>query len=200
MRASKSTVSVCACRRRAGNGSNAWPTAMAGRPATPARAWLRRDSGERSSPSSIPGLAGGAAGLHPRSSLAVWEVILLLRSYKSDAAAVARHLRWPQAKVQAPQLCGGVSARDRCGAGGNEATDYPALRRMLPQAAEFCSCQEGQNLTCSDCCLTSISRRMWRWPAPPQPRNSRSFDGGVGGWELLGQADAACRVRPPLRN
>ena len=35
------------------------------------------------------------------SSLAVWEVMLLIRSYKSDAAAVARHLRWPQAKVLA---------------------------------------------------------------------------------------------------
>src|SRR5271165_3743801 len=35
------------------------------------------------------------------SSLAVWEVILLLRSYKGDVAAVAKHLRWPQAKVQA---------------------------------------------------------------------------------------------------
>src|SRR5664279_3775636 len=35
------------------------------------------------------------------SSLAVWEVMLLARSYKSDLASVAQHLRWPQAKVQA---------------------------------------------------------------------------------------------------
>jgi hypothetical protein len=31
------------------------------------------------------------------SSLAVWEVMLLLRSYNGDIAAVAKHLRWPPA-------------------------------------------------------------------------------------------------------
>src|SRR5208337_1580165 len=35
------------------------------------------------------------------SSLAVWEVLLLVRSYKGELAAVAGHLRWPQTKVQA---------------------------------------------------------------------------------------------------
>ena len=35
------------------------------------------------------------------STLAVWEVILLLRSYKGNIAAVAKHLRWPEAKVRA---------------------------------------------------------------------------------------------------
>src|SRR6266568_7817155 len=30
------------------------------------------------------------------STLAVWEVMLLVRSYKGDAAAVARHLKWPE--------------------------------------------------------------------------------------------------------
>src|SRR5277367_1521062 len=35
------------------------------------------------------------------STLAVWEVMLLFRSYKQDASAVAKHLRWPEAKVQA---------------------------------------------------------------------------------------------------
>src|SRR5437660_3185623 len=35
------------------------------------------------------------------SSLAVWEVVLLLRSYKGNASAVAKHLRWPASKVQA---------------------------------------------------------------------------------------------------
>src|SRR6266702_761654 len=34
------------------------------------------------------------------SSLAVWEIVLLLRAYKGDVAAVANHLRWPAAKVQ----------------------------------------------------------------------------------------------------
>jgi hypothetical protein len=35
------------------------------------------------------------------STLAVWEVMFLLRSYKGNAAAVAKHLRWPEAKVRA---------------------------------------------------------------------------------------------------
>src|SRR5271165_2778034 len=35
------------------------------------------------------------------STLAVWEVVLLLRSYKNGAAAVAKHLTWPEAKVRA---------------------------------------------------------------------------------------------------
>src|ERR1700682_2565746 len=35
------------------------------------------------------------------STLAVWEVMLLVRGYKTDASAVARHLRWPELRVQA---------------------------------------------------------------------------------------------------
>ncbi len=72
------------------------------------------------------------------SSLAVWEVMLLLHSYKGDVAAVAKHLRWPLAKVQAavnyaeafPEEIAEVLAE-------NDATDFTTLKRMLPQAAEF---------------------------------------------------------------
>ncbi len=72
------------------------------------------------------------------SSLAVWEVILLLRSYKSDAAAVARHLRWPQVKVQAAANYAEAFPREIDTAlEENEAMDFPALRSLLPQAAEF---------------------------------------------------------------
>src|SRR3984885_14285599 len=35
------------------------------------------------------------------STLAVWEIMLLVRSYKGDAAAVAKHLAWQTPKVQA---------------------------------------------------------------------------------------------------
>ncbi len=35
------------------------------------------------------------------STLAVWEVMLLVYSYKKDVSAVARHLKWPEVKVQA---------------------------------------------------------------------------------------------------
>src|SRR5947207_15465645 len=35
------------------------------------------------------------------STLAVWEILFLVRSYKENVAAVARHLHWPDAKVKA---------------------------------------------------------------------------------------------------
>src|SRR5450755_1199240 len=35
------------------------------------------------------------------STLAVWELVFLIRSYHGDVAAVAKHLRWPEAKVRA---------------------------------------------------------------------------------------------------
>src|SRR5437764_13874188 len=34
-------------------------------------------------------------------TLAVWEIMLLLRSYKNNALMAARHLEWPKTKVQA---------------------------------------------------------------------------------------------------
>ena len=74
------------------------------------------------------------------STLAVWEVMVLLRSYKADTSAVARHLRWPEAKVQAgvnyaqafPEEINEAMAE-------NDATDFEVLKRMLPQAVEFAS-------------------------------------------------------------
>jgi hypothetical protein len=72
------------------------------------------------------------------STLAVWEVMLLAHSYKKNVSAVARHLKWPEAKVQAavnyseafPEEINEAMAE-------NEATDFEMLKRMLPQAAEF---------------------------------------------------------------
>jgi hypothetical protein len=72
------------------------------------------------------------------SSLAVWEVMLLIRSYKSDAAAVARHLRWPQAKVSAASNYAEAFPQEiETALAENEMTDFLALKRLLPQAAEF---------------------------------------------------------------
>jgi len=81
--------------------------------------------------------AGRQASLQG-STLAVWEVMLLVHSYKEDVSAVAGHLQWPEAKVQAavnyaeafPEEINEAMAE-------NEATDFEALKRMLPQAAEF---------------------------------------------------------------
>jgi len=72
------------------------------------------------------------------STLAVWEVMMLARSYGGNAVAVARHLRWPEAKVTAafnyaeafPDEIGAAIAE-------NDATDFTAMSRLLPQAREF---------------------------------------------------------------
>jgi hypothetical protein len=72
------------------------------------------------------------------SSLAIWEVILLLRSYKGNIKDVAKHLNWPEAKVRAalnyseafPGEVNELLAE-------NDSTDFDSLKRMLPQAVDF---------------------------------------------------------------
>ena len=69
------------------------------------------------------------------STLAVWEVAFLLRSYRGSVAALAKHLRWPEAKVRAavnyaeafPEEIGEAIAE-------NDSADFKKLKRMLPQA------------------------------------------------------------------
>ncbi len=72
------------------------------------------------------------------STLAVWEIILLLRSYQNDPEAVARHLQWPETKVLAAVNYAGAFAEEIEEAiAENDAVDLEALKRMLPQASEF---------------------------------------------------------------
>jgi uncharacterized protein (DUF433 family) len=74
------------------------------------------------------------------STLAVWEVMLLLRSYKADVSAVARHLRWPEAKVQAAvNYAAAFPEEIEEALSENDAVDIETLKRMLPQAVEFVS-------------------------------------------------------------
>ena len=69
------------------------------------------------------------------STLAVWEVVLLLRSYNESVAAVAKHLRWPEAKVRAAlNYAEAFSQEIEEALAENEAVDFVALKRMLPQA------------------------------------------------------------------
>jgi hypothetical protein len=82
--------------------------------------------------------AAGRQACIQGSSLAVWEVMLLVRSFKADLAVVARHLRWPLAKVQAAvNYADAFPAEIDEALAENEAMDFTALKRMLPQAAEF---------------------------------------------------------------
>jgi len=74
------------------------------------------------------------------STLAVWEVMLLVRSYKTDASAVARYLRWPEAKVQAAvNYAKAFPEEIKEAIAENDSINFDALKRMLPQAAEFVS-------------------------------------------------------------
>ena len=72
------------------------------------------------------------------STLAVWEVMLLVHSYKKDVTAVAAHLKWPEVKVQAAvHYAEALSEEINAATAENEATNFQTLKRMLPQAIEF---------------------------------------------------------------
>lgn len=72
------------------------------------------------------------------SSLAVWEVVLLVRSYKGDASAVAKQLEWPDSKVQAAINYAKTFPEEvERALAENADTDFESLKRMLPQASEF---------------------------------------------------------------
>lgn len=72
------------------------------------------------------------------STLAVWEVMLLVHGYKKDVSGVARHLRWPEVKVQAAvNYAGAFPGEINEAMAENDATDFQTVKRMLPQATEF---------------------------------------------------------------
>lgn len=79
--------------------------------------------------------AAGRQAYIQGSSLAVWEVVLLVRSYKDDVGAVSRHLQWPEAKVQAAiNYAEALPDEIELALSENAATDFKALKRMLPSA------------------------------------------------------------------
>jgi len=72
------------------------------------------------------------------SSLAVWEVMLIVRAYKGDAERAARHLGWPEAKVRAAMHYAEAFPDEiREAIQENEAVRFEVLQRMLPAAEEF---------------------------------------------------------------
>jgi hypothetical protein len=74
------------------------------------------------------------------SSLAVWEVMLLVRSYQENIRSAAAHLEWPQAKVQAAVHYAEAFPNEiNLAIVENEATDFDLLKRMLPQTSKFSS-------------------------------------------------------------
>src|SRR5215469_6395368 len=72
------------------------------------------------------------------STLAVWEVIFLLRSYRGNVAALAKHLHWPEAKVRSALSYSEAYPEEINEAiADNDSTDFERLKRMLPQAVDF---------------------------------------------------------------
>jgi hypothetical protein len=84
--------------------------------------------------------AAGRQAYVQGSTLAVWEVLLLVQSYEADLLAVAKHLQWPEGKVQAAVNYAKAFLEEIEEAlSENAAADLEALKRMLPQATEFVS-------------------------------------------------------------
>jgi hypothetical protein len=81
---------------------------------------------------------GGRQAYIQGSTLAVWEVLLLLRSYRGNVRAVAKHLEWPESKVRAAVNYAEAFPEEVNEAiEENDSTDFDALKRMLPQAVNF---------------------------------------------------------------
>lgn len=72
------------------------------------------------------------------STLAIWEVMLLLRSYNGNVTAVARHLEWPESKARAARNYSNAFPEEVNQAiAENDSTDFDDVKRMLPQAVKF---------------------------------------------------------------
>jgi hypothetical protein len=82
--------------------------------------------------------AAGRLACIQGSSLAIWEIMMVARDYKNDVTKVARHLRWPEARVQAAfNYTKAFPHEINEALADNDAMDFAALSRLLPQATEF---------------------------------------------------------------
>ena len=100
------------------------------------------------------------------STLAVWEVTFLLGSYRGNVAAVAKHLRWPEAKVRAavnyaeafPEEIGEAIAE-------NDSVDFKTLKPATAAPGDASVPPEAGNGASSSpqsYFWTSISLRTWQ--------------------------------------
>jgi hypothetical protein len=66
--------------------------------------------------------------------------VLLVRSYKGNAAAVAEHLQWPETKVKAAvNYSEAFPDEIEEALSENSATNFTALKRLLPGTTEVSS-------------------------------------------------------------
>jgi hypothetical protein len=76
------------------------------------------------------------------STLAIWEVMLLLRSYEGSLKDVAKHLKWPEAKVRAAlHYSEAFPGEVNEAIAENDSTGFDSLKRLLPQAVDFAARQ-----------------------------------------------------------
>jgi uncharacterized protein (DUF433 family) len=72
------------------------------------------------------------------STLAVWEIAMLLREYDHNVEAVAKHLEWPAFKVQAAvNYIEAFPKEIEEALAENDAVGFAALKRLLPNITEF---------------------------------------------------------------
>lgn len=72
------------------------------------------------------------------SSLAVWEVAMVARDYVGDAEKVAAHLQWPVPRVRAAlRYAADFKEEVDAAIADNDAYDFAAVSRLLPQAESF---------------------------------------------------------------
>jgi hypothetical protein len=72
------------------------------------------------------------------SSLAVWEVMMIVRAYKGDAKAAANHLEWPEFRVKAAMHYAEAFPKEINEAlAENDAMDFDALKKILPNLQLF---------------------------------------------------------------
>lgn len=89
--------------------------------------------------------AAGRQACIQGSSLAVWEIMLLAPGYKNNVAAVAKHLHWPEAKVQtAFNYAKAFPDEINQAIADNDAVDFATLSQMLPEAKEFVASASGK--------------------------------------------------------
>jgi uncharacterized protein (DUF433 family) len=80
--------------------------------------------------------AAGRQAYIQGSTLAVWEVMLLVNSYKADVSRVAKHLESPEAKIQAAiNYAKAFPQEIETALSENATVDFEALKCMLPQTA-----------------------------------------------------------------
>lgn len=71
------------------------------------------------------------------SSLAVWEVVSLAKSYGDDAGRVAAHLEWPETKVRAALNYAAAYPDEIAAAIEDNCLSLDELRRMVPGIEAF---------------------------------------------------------------